>query len=215
MMAVSRLVNKLERRGHVEMLQPWADQPAWFRVTAAGLRSLGLDWPEIPFPEPDQIEGRIRHGNGWYSHNHLVNQVRMLLAREGAGAPPGEWKGERAIEAALPPREKGIRRPHKLDGILRLTQPGAWDVRAKEKTVLFTVQMQVGQIIGIEVECTQKSDQRLADILHDLVVHHDYVWYFCLTQTIAEAVARARKNSLENEDQRRRVRILKLEDFLP
>lgn len=105
MMAVSRLVNKLERRGHVEILQPWSDQPAWFRVTAAGLRYLGLDWPEIPFPEPDQIEDRLRHGNGWNSHNHLINEVRMLLARGGAGAPAGEWKGERAIEAVLPPRE--------------------------------------------------------------------------------------------------------------
>jgi hypothetical protein len=215
MMAVSRLVNKLKDHGYVEIIQPWADQPAWFRVTAAGLRYLGLDWPEIPFPEPDQIEGRLRHGHGWNSHNHLINQVRMLLARGGAGTPPGTWRGEREIETILPPREKGTRRPHKPDGILRLTEPGEWDVRAKDKTVLYTVQMQVGQIIGIEVECTQKSDQRLAEILPDLVAHHDYVWYFCLTETIYDAVSRARKTSLETEDQRRRVRILKLKDFLP
>lgn len=215
MMAVSRLLNKLERRGLVEIIQPWADQPAWFRVTAVGLRSLGLTWPDIPFPEPDQLEDRLRHGHGWHSHHHLINEVRMLLARGGTGAPAGEWKGERAIEAILPQREKGTRRPHKPDGIWRLSQPGTWDVRAKDRMVLFTVQMQAGQIIAIEVECTQKSDDRLAQILPDLLEYHDYVWYFCLTQTIADAVARARKNSLENENQRRRVRILKLEDVLP
>src|SRR5258708_18141893 len=100
MMAVSRLANKLEQRGYVEIIQPWKDQPAWFRNTPLRLRYLGIDWPEIPFPEtPEQIEDRLRHGNGWHSHNHLINQVRLLLARKGANAPAGDWKGERAIEA--------------------------------------------------------------------------------------------------------------------
>lgn len=215
MMAVSRLANKLEHRGQIEILQPWADQPAWLRVTAAGLRHIGLDWPEIPFPEPDEIEKRLRHGHGWNSHNHLINEVRMLLARGGAGAPTGTWKGEREIETSLPLREKGTRRPHKPDGILRLSKPGEWDVRRKDGTVHGTVHMQVGQIIGIEVECTQKNDDRLGQILPDLLEHHDYVWYFCLTETIHEAVSRARKLGLETEDQRRRVRILKLKDVLP
>ena len=75
--------------------------------------------------------------------------------------------------------------------------------------------MQVGQIIGIEVECTQKNDARLAQILFDLLAHHDFVWYFCQTATISQAVSRARKNGLETEEQRRRVRILTLEDYLP
>lgn len=215
MMAVSRLLTKGEKRGQMEILQPWADQPAWVRVTAAGLHSLGLDWPEIPFPEPEQLEARLRHGHGWNSHNHLINQVRMVLARGGAGAPAGIWKGERAIEAILPEREKGTRRPHKPDGILRLINAGAWTVRAKDRTPLYTMDMQEKQIIGIEVECTQKSDLRLAQILPDLLTHHDYVWYFCLTPTIHQAVARARKDVLEQENQRRRVRILLLEDYLP
>ncbi len=75
--------------------------------------------------------------------------------------------------------------------------------------------MKAGQILAIEVECTQKSDQRLAEILPDLLVHHEYVWYFCLTPTIKQAVADARRDALTDNEQRRRVRILLLEDFLP
>ncbi len=47
LMAVTRILNTLEQRGYVEIIQPWADQPAWFRVTAQGLRYLSLEWEEI------------------------------------------------------------------------------------------------------------------------------------------------------------------------
>ena len=77
------------------------------------------------------------------------------------------------------------------------------------------VHMQASQLIGIEVECSQKSDMRLAQILPDLIAYHDFVWYFCLTTTIRQAVARARKEYLETDEQRSRVRILLLEDYLP
>ncbi len=129
--------------------------------------------------------------------------------------PGHTWKGERAIEAELPLREKGVRRPHKADAILSLTAPGAWPVIAKDGTILDTVEMKVNQIAGVEVECTQKSDQRLAEILPDLLAHHDFVWYFCLTSPIKHAVAKARREALVTDEQRRRVRILLLEDFLP
>ena len=72
-----------------------------------------------------------------------------------------------------------------------------------------------GQIVAIEVECSLKGDGRLAEILPDLVAHHDFVWYFCLTPTIKQAVADARRNALKTDDERRRVRILLLEDYLP
>src|SRR6266566_1047492 len=50
LMATSKLLRKLAARGYLEVIQPWADQPAWYRATAPGLRAIGLDWPEIPFP---------------------------------------------------------------------------------------------------------------------------------------------------------------------
>jgi hypothetical protein len=216
LMAVSHLLHKLAARGYIDMIQPWADQPAWFRVTTFGLRSIGLDWPEIPFPETyEDLEARLRHDNQYKSHHHLINQTRLLLARGGAGAPPHTWKGERAIELALPPREKGLRRPHKADGILYLKEGGSWAISTKEGIVLETVEMQAGQLLGIEVECTLKSDHRLAEILPDLLAHHDYVWYFCLTPAIKQAVADARMQVLTTHEQRRRVRILLLEEHLP
>lgn len=216
LMAVSHLLRKLGTRGYIEVIQPWSDQPAWFRATALGLRSLGLDWPEIVFPEDyEKLEARLRHDRQYTSHHHLINQVRLLLARGGANAPAHLWKGERAIENELPPREKGLRRPHKPDGILYLKADGAWSVTTRDGTILDTVEMTAGQLVGIEIECTMKSDHRLSEILPDLLAHHDYVWYFCLGQTVRKAVAEARRDALKTDAQRRRVQILRMEDYLP
>ena len=216
LMAVTRILNKLEARGTVEIIQPWADQPAWFRVTAQGLRTLSLDWEEIPFPEKyEDLEARLRHDRYFTSHNHLINQVRMLLARGGANMPTDhEWRGERAIEIALPPREQGTRRPHKADGVMLLKEDGSWPIPSADRTrVVATIEMKAQQIVAIEVECSQKNDHRYEEILPDLVAHHDFVWYFCLSKTIHTAVADARK-TLPTNEQRRRVRLLLLEDYL-
>jgi len=216
LMAVTRILNKLERRGYVEIIQPWSDQPAWFRVTALGLRYLSLEWEEIFFPEKyEDLEARLRHDHYFTSHNHLINQVRLLLARGGENMPTDhEWRGERAIETALPPREEGKRRPHKADGLVSLKQDGSWPVTSVDRTRVFGVRdMKSQQVVGIEVECTQKKDRRYEEILPDLVEHHDFVWYFCLTETIRKAVADARKTSL-TEEQRLRVRVLVLEEYL-
>ena len=218
LMAVSRLMRKLEARGYVEVIQPWSDQPAWFRATAQGLRAIGLDWPDIPFPDTyEDLEARLRHDRYYTSHHHLINQVRLLLARGGAGMPTKHsWQGERAIEAELPPREKGTRRPHKPDGVIRLAEDGSWEVKNAEKTrVLDTVQMQAQQTVAMEVECSQKNDGRYSAILPDLLAHYDYVWYFCLTPAIKQAVADVRKAVLIDKLQQRRVRVLLLEDYLP
>jgi len=217
LMAVSKLLQKLAARGYLEVIQPWSDQPPWYRATAQALRYLGLDWPEIPFPDDyEQLEDRLRHDDQFKSHNHLINQVRLLLARGGAGVPKHVWKGERTIEAALPPRQKDMRRPHKADGLLRLEEDGSWEVFSADRTqVLDTIAMKAGQIIGIEVEASQKSDHRLSEILPDLVAHHDFVWYFCLTPAIRAAVVKARRDALTTDDERRRVRILLLEEYLP
>lgn len=213
--AVAKLLRKLSDRGYLEVLQPWSDQPPWCRATALGLRAVGLDWPEILFPEEyKDLEARLRHDGQFTSHHHLINQVRLLLARGGAGAPSHLWQGERAIELALPPREKDVRRPHKPDGILYLQAAGTWSITTKEGRVVDIVEMKPGQLVGIEVECSLKSDHRLSEILPDLLKYHEYVWYFCLNTTIKQAVADARVRAL-TDGQRRRVRILLLEDYLP
>jgi hypothetical protein len=217
LMAVSRLMRKLEAWGYVEIIQPWADQPAWFRVTTAGLREIGLDWEEIPFPQDyEDLEARLRHDEHFQSHNHVINQVRLLLARGGAGMPKDhEWRGERQIERALPEREKGVRRPHKADGIIYLNEAGAWPIYSADRERLVgEVPMKATQLVAVEAECSLKSDGRLAEILPDLLAHHDFVWYFCLKQPIKEAVMEARK-ALPTEAERRRVRVLLLEDYLP
>ena len=215
LMAVSRLMRKLEAQHYVEIIQPWSDQPAWFRVTTQGLRYLHLDWEDIPFPEGEDLEARLRHDRYFASHHHLINQVRLLLARGGASVPAHLWKGERAIEAALPPREYGQRRPHKADGLLFLQEPGQWDLKHPNGDIIHRVEMKAHQLIAIEVECTQKSEKRLLEILPDLLAHHDFAWYFCLTPAIHQAVADARKKALSTDAERQRVRILKLEDYLP
>lgn len=220
LMAVSRLMRKLEGWGHVEIIQPWADQPAWYRVTTAGLREIGLDWEEIPFPDPEEeyekLEARLRHDQYFTSHNHVINQVRLLLARGAAGMPKQhEWRGERQIERVLPEREHGKRRPHKADGIIYLQEDGSWPLWNKDRSrVVGEVPMKAMQIIGVEAECTQKNDARLAEILPDLLAYHDFVWYFCLTETIQQAVADARK-TLPNDADRRRVRVVLLKEYLP
>jgi hypothetical protein len=217
LMAVSRLMRKLEARGYVEIIQPWADQPAWFRVRTAGLRYLGLDWDEIPFPDNyEDLEARLRHDRYFTSHNHIINQVRLLLARGGAGMPKQHlWQGERQIESALPLREPGKRRPHKADGLVYLQADGSWEVKAASGAVLSTVAMKATQLVGIEVECSQKSNGRLHEILPDLLAHHDFVWYFCTSPAIRQAVADARKKALSTDEERRRLRLLLLEEYLP
>lgn len=219
LMAVSHLMRRLETQSYVEIIQPWADQPAWFRVVSQGLRFLHLEWPEILFPDDyKDLEDRLRHDRQFTSHNHLINQVRLLLARGGAGVPQQHiWQGERAIEQLLPPREEGKHRPHKADGIVFLQEDGSWPILAADDRtkILATVTMKARQIIGIEVECTLKSDSRLHQIISDLLDKHDFVWYFCLTDTIYNAVAKARMEAPTPKADRRRLRILKLEDYLP
>ena len=213
MMAVSRLLRKLERRGYVEVLQPWADQPAWARVTAAGLHHLGLGWQEVPWPDTlEKIEARLRHDRDFKSHHHLINQVRLLLMRGGANAPEGVWKGERDLEIVIQQRE-GQRRPHRPDGLWHVLTDGFWNLTAGG-TVLDTIPMYAGQTIAIEVECSRKSDARLADILPDLLVRADFVWYFCLHKQIRDALVEARDTALETDSQRRRLRIMLLEKYL-
>jgi hypothetical protein len=217
LMAVSRLLKKLEGWGYIEIIQPWADQPAWYRVTTAGLREIGLDdWDEILFPEDyDDLEARLRHDQYFTSHNHVINEVRLLLARGGASMPKRhEWQGERQIERALPEREHGKRRPHKADGIIHLLEDGSWQLWNKDRSrVVGEVAMKAKQIIGIEAECTQKGDARLAEILPDLLAYHDFVWYLCWTETIQKAVADARL-TLQSDADRRRVRVLLLKEYL-
>ncbi len=194
LMATIRLLNKLERQGYVEIIQPWADQPAWYRATTQGLRSIGLDWDEIPFPESyEDLEARLRHDQYFKSHNHLINQVRMLLARGGAGVPDHTGKGSGPSKSRCQIGKKANAVPIKPMAAWTLKEDGQWEMKGCNWQRGRYRPMKANQVIAIEVECSLKSDGRLLEILPDLMAHHDFVWYFCLNTTIRQAVSDARK----------------------
>jgi hypothetical protein len=65
--ATAELVRRWEKKmGYAERWKPWAHEPAWARVNQASLRTLGLDWNDIPFPDEHKrlsINSHIYHVN--------------------------------------------------------------------------------------------------------------------------------------------------------
>lgn len=206
MNAVAQVVSRWESKmSYAETWQPFASQPKWVRITAAGLYELGLQWYEIPFPERE----RIRHDAEHNSHSHCINQVRVALARGDVSVPRHRWIGEREIEANLPLKEPGMTLPHKPDGYLELLDEGVWEIMRGDRSIERIPLMQ-GYRIGIEVELSRKSYDRLAThVLPSLLEHYDYVWYFCL-QDAYQAVVSARRDYVQTDQERKRIRILKL-----
>ena len=204
--AVAQVVNRWERKmGFAETWQPFASQPKWVRITEEGLRELGLPWAEIPFPERE----RLRHDAEHNSHIHRMNQVRLSLARGDVEVPRHRWISEREIEANLPLKEPGVTLPHKPDGYLELEEDGAWELKRGDRSIERIPLLQ-GSRIGIEVELSRKSYERLGtQVLPSLLEHYDFVWYFCL-QEAYNAVVVARRDYLRTHEERKRIRILQL-----
>jgi len=204
--AVAQVVNRWERKmGFAETWQPFASQPKWVRITGEGLWELGLPWDEIPFPERE----RLRHDAEHNSHIHRINQVRLSLARGDVEVPSHRWISERQIEANLPLKEPGVTLPHKPDGYLELEEEGAWELKLGDGSIERIPLLRESRI-GVEVELSRKSYERLGThVLPNLLKHYDFVWYFCL-QEAYDAVVAARRDYIQTNEERKRIRILLL-----
>ena len=211
--AVTRIVEEhWVPMGTAEWVQPFGKSPKWVRLTEAGLHLIGLDWPETPFPDTLKY---YEHSDDLRCHDHCINEVRVYLARGGANAPQHTWTSERAILNRTPQPAPGQKLPHLADGYLTIEKPGSWDILDLDDNVLASMPLLPGQKIAIEIELNHKSYPRLEkEVFPQLFQHYDYVWYF------AEADARrvlvnARQRFLRTDEQRSRLRIMKLPEHLP
>lgn len=210
MNAVLRIVYRWKEHGLAKLYQPFASQPQWISLTEAGLAERELLWHEVDWPGKEAL----RHDDRYYiSHIHRVNQMRIRLLAGAANVPEHEWTSERAIEARFPPREAGVLRPHLADGELKLTADGSWPIMIDDE-IVDEVQMHEKQKIGIEVELSRKDYQRLDErILPSLLEQYAFVWYFA-EPAARQAVYTARGQHLSSEEDRRRIRIMSLEEYL-
>lgn len=87
---------------------------------------------------------------GMLDHYHFVNLVRLRI--ENTYKEPFSWRGERELRRS----QSDSTNFHVPDAELSLA----------------------AGVIGIEVELTQKSQQRLVDILDKLAEQYEQVWYF-------------------------------------
>jgi hypothetical protein len=203
--AVAQLVSRWENDHYlVETYQPLAGWSRWVRVTELALRQLGLPWKETPFPiEKDYLAPGC--------HYEQVTQIRLLLARSKLGVPRHVWIPERALLAEQGEAEAGTRRPHRPDAYLELLEDGSYDI-TRGKEVVATVPLRRGQRIAIELERTRKDDPRLDYILPDLLKYYTAVWYFCANTVVYDAVVKARRDVFRTDEERQRIRILRLEE---
>jgi hypothetical protein len=215
MMAVARIVYRWKEHGFAKLKQPWDGQPQWVSLTEAGYAERRLPWHEIDWPEDDKD---LRHDDDYsISHIHRINQMRMRLLGGAANAPSHEWISERAIEADFPLKEAGMSLPHLPDGVMHLQEDGKWDIEIEEDGIIETVdtvEMKSGQQVAIEVELSRKSYPRLQwKVLPSLLEKYDFVWYFA-DEDARKAVYKARDEHVPNEEDQRRIRIMKLDDYL-
>jgi hypothetical protein len=209
-MAVARIVYKLEEHGLVKRWQAWDGQPQWVALTEEGYRYRRLPWHELDWPDPDDLN---HDGRYYISHTHRVNQMRLRLLAGAAGVPKHIWISERAIEAGFPPKESGISLPQLPDGVMLLQEDGKWDITIQGE-VVDTVEMKKDQRIAVEFELSRKSYPRLEGrVLPSLLEQYDFVWYFA-DEDARKAVYKARDQHVPNEDDQRRIRIMKLSEYL-
>jgi len=204
--ATAELVRRWdEKMDYARRWKPWEHEPTWARITAAGLRNLGLDWPEIEFPED-------HHKLTLDSHTYQVTKRRLHLARGGSHAPAHQWIGERKIYVDQA-RSLGTdaERAHRPDGVLQLEADGSYPLTRGE-IVIEHIPLKKGQTIAIEEELSCKGSERLGKgILRSLLSHYDFAWYFCHDEEIYDKVIAARRDHLRTDDERKRIRILLVE----
>lgn len=206
--AMTELVRKWERKqGYVETWKPWEHQCAWVRMNGAGLLNLGLPWSEIPFPEERKrllISG----------HAYQVNKRRLALARGNADAPKHEWIGERAILHDQLKQNPEMIRAHRPDGILLVKADGFFPFKVDDP-MSEKIPLKTGQRIAIEVELNRKKFARIGEgILPSLLRNYEHAWYFCGNQDVYNTVVAARRDYLQTNEERKRIRILLLEEKL-
>jgi hypothetical protein len=204
--AVAEIVRRWEKKmGFAETWKPWVHEPSWVRITAAGLRSLGLNWNELLFPED-------RRRLSLTSHTYQVNKRRLVLARGGAEAPRHLWISEREIEVQQSQKENGAQLTHRPDGVMLVQADGVFPFRREGKAIDW-IEVRRGQTIAVEVELTRKSSERLGNgIFPSLLEHYDYAWYFCGNKEVYETIVAARRDYLHSADERIRIRILLLSE---
>jgi hypothetical protein len=218
MMAVERIVNRwVDPMGFADVWQPWASQPPWVRITQRGLEELHLDvdgqgdpyWTELPWPEDKKLRD---DGKEYLSHTHRINQVHLALARGDVKDIPKKhiWHSEREIEATLPKKVKGVRLPHKTDGYVELDEDGTWNFPRRDGNIDVLI-LPRGSRIAIEVELSRKRFEAYEQfILPDLLKFYDFALYFAYDDAY-NAVVDARRKYLSSDDERRRIRIIKLQ----
>jgi hypothetical protein len=218
MMAVGRIANHwVDPMGFAEIWQPYADQPAWVRLTQSGLEELHLDvdengdpyWTELPWPEMKKLRD---DGKEYLSHYHRINQVRLALARGDVKDIPKKhtWHSEREVEATLPKKVRGVRLPHKTDGYIELDVDWSWEYARRDGSIDL-LPLPRGSRIAIEVELSRKRFEAYEQfILPDLLKFYDFALYFAYDDAY-DAVVKARRDYLSSNDERRRVRIIQLQ----
>ena len=211
--AVTRIVDRhWIPMGLAMSMQPFQGTPRWVTLTEQGLHLLGLSLGETPFPDNLKF---YEHSDERRCHTHCINQVRIYLARGGAGLPKSSWTSERALEArfSLLPAEQAL--PHLPDGMITIEEEGSWDIRDIDDQILTSVPLLPGNRIAIEVELNRKSYPRLREeIFPSLLRSYDYVWYFCEPEA-RRAVYEARQRHLSTDKERARLRIMLLDEHLP
>jgi hypothetical protein len=200
--ATAEIVRRWEHRmGYVETWKPWTPGPTWVRVNEAGLRNLNLIWNEIFFPQRKKLTP-----NG---HISQVNQRCLALAQGKDQAPVHEWISERKIYIDQC-RQEGFdtTRTHRPDGVMLLKADGTFPFKGDEE-----IPLKIGQHIAIEVELSQKGAERLGNgILPALLRAYDQTWYYCGNQKVYDKVVRARRDYLDTNEDRKRIRILLLDE---
>ena len=203
--AIAELVRRWDTKmDFARRWKPWEHEPTWARITAAGLRNLGLDWPEIEFPED-------RHWLTLASHTYQVNKRRLHLARGGSHAPAHEWISERKIYVEQVRHGIDAERAHRPDGVMLLQADGSYPFTRGE-IVIEQIPLKKGQTVAIEEELSCKGSERLGKgILPSLLSRDDFAWYFCRNQGVYDKVIAARRDYLRTDDERKRIRILLVE----
>jgi hypothetical protein len=202
--AVSRIIKELERKGWVEIADPWKDRPKWMHVTILGLRRLGLDYNEAQFPENEEE----------LDHLYQITRVRLLVGRRledpEAAWFPHTWISERAIKARYPQNEAGVTLPHLPDGALELDEDALVKMADGEK-----FPFKRGDCLAVEVERSRKNFARLDVILPNLLKHYAGVWYFCnpkAADAVHATIERLVKAGTLTRHQAKLIRVIDLEE---